>query len=98
VAAKLDGLFSEQKTHESVAGDFKYDILSWLKNRDNDALENFKSANGFIRYNFYFNDEQKSERNDLFRRYGSDVLGLSRIMARVPSLERMFRKVEKISQ
>jgi radical SAM superfamily enzyme YgiQ (UPF0313 family) len=93
--AKLDGLFLPDKTMEDVVIQFEYDILEWLKDRER-VLDHFKHTTDLFMYRFYFDDDQKQERNDLFTRYGSDYFGLSRIMARVLSLERMYRQIENV--
>ena len=55
------------------------------------------TQNKLFTYKFYFGEDQKIERNDLFDRYGINISGLAKIMARVPAIERMFRKIEEIT-
>lgn len=96
IREKLCDLFVPGETKESKVINLKYDILSWLNDKKGRPLEDFKSKNGFLKYRFYFDDHQKRERYDLFTRYGDDILGFARIMARVQTLERLFRKAKKI--
>ncbi len=97
VSARLDGLFIPEKTSKDVVLHVSYDILEWLRDGQERLLSYFKTDNELITYMFYYDDNQKIERNDLFGRYGSDGSGLAKILARVPALERMFRKIDKIS-
>lgn len=97
VSFKLDGLFMPERTSEDIIFHFRYNILAWLKDRQGKSLESFKTKNKLFTYKFYFDEAQKIERNDLFDRYGINISGLAKIMARVPAIERMFRKIEEIT-
>lgn len=94
VSSKLKDLFIPEKTSEDIIQDFKYDILAWLENGQNIPLKDFKIDSTF---KFYYDETQKTERFDLFGRYGTGFPGLAKIMARVPAIERMFRKIEEIT-
>jgi len=96
VMSKLDGIFLPESTGRDVVHAFGYDILSWLTDRGFSTLDNFRLKEKEVAYRFFFDKYQKMERDDLFTRYGSDVYGLAKIMARVPSLDRLFRTAEKI--
>ncbi len=96
ISSKLDGLFSPERTSEDIIINSRYDILAWLKDGQELTLENYKTKGKLLIYRFYFDDNQKFERDDIFSRYGCDVSGFAKIMARVPSLERMFRNVENL--
>lgn len=95
ITSKLDGLFAPEKTNDVSQIDMPYDIITWLKS-ESGPLDSFRTNNELFSYRFYFDDNQKDERRDLFGRYGIDVSGIAKILARVPALERMFRAVEKI--
>lgn len=47
-------------------------------------------------YRFYFSPKQLKEREEIQRLYGFDRIGLSRIFARNPSLNTLFRCVESV--
>jgi len=93
-SSKLEGLFSSELTFVDIYLNSEYDILMWLKNEKGLKLKSFKIKEKSLTYRFYFNEIQKFERNDLFSRYDCDSSGVAKIMARVPSLERIFRSTE----
>lgn len=96
IASKLDGLLISERTSEDVIIDIEYDILAWLNDEHGKRLNTYKAQNKLFRYRFYFDEDQKIERNDLFSRYTSDISGLSKIMARLMAFDRIFRRVEKL--
>nr|HPM42604.1 radical SAM protein [Candidatus Omnitrophota bacterium] len=98
VLSKLDGIFLPDRTAHDVVRAFDFDILSWLADNKLSTLNNFRVKDRDVTYRFFFDEDQRIEREDLFKRYGSDTYGLAKIMARVPTLERLFRKTEMISR
>ncbi len=89
---KLNGIVSESFT-EVLSLESPYDIVGWLKEANDTPLDGF----GLLetrQYTFTFSDEQKRSRKDLFKRYGTDLNGLSKIFTRVNSLEVLFRNVD----
>ena len=87
----LDGdLKSLPKTHK-----FNYDILAWIDNKEDLPLVNFKQSN-VITYSFEFTKEQKINRKDIFKRYGTDINALSKIVTRIANLESQFRKIRLV--
>ncbi len=96
VTVKLDGLFHPERTHMVIRRRFRYDLLRWLADFGESPLSRFESARRPLRYEFYFTDDQEAERSDLFNRYGRHVTGLSRLIARMTALERMYRTVREV--
>ena len=77
---------------------FDYSILDWLDKGENSTLDKFrmqiqnKKVNT-IEYIFEYTDEQLRSRKDYFKRYGTDINALSKIVTRVSTLESQFRKI-----
>jgi len=74
----LDGGSSE----ENVMMESKYDFLAWLKVQKPQHLSKYRVKNP-IRYFFTYTEKQKKERYDQFRRYGTDINALSKIVVRI---------------
>ena len=74
----LDGRSGEEK----VMMESKYDFLAWLKEREPQHLSEYRVKNP-IRYFFAYTERQKKERYDQFRRYGTDINALSKIVVRI---------------
>ena len=74
----LDGMSSE----ESVTMESKYDFLAWLKEPEPQLLSMYRVKNP-ISYFFAYTEKQKKERYDQFRRYGTDINALSKIVVRI---------------
>jgi hypothetical protein len=74
----LDATSSEQ----SVTMESKYDFLAWLKGPKSQLLSTYRVKNP-IRYFFAYTERQKKERYDQFRRYGTDINALSKIVVRI---------------
>ena len=49
-----------------------------------------------IIYSFEFTKEQQDHRSDIFKRYGTDINSLSKIITRIESLESLFRKIKTV--
>ena len=60
----------------------KYDFLAWLKGPKSQLLSMYRVKNP-IRYFFAYTERQKKERYDQFRRYGTDINALSKIVVRI---------------
>jgi len=74
----LDGSSSE----DSVTMKSNYDFLAWLKEPEPQLLSMYRVKNP-INYFFTFTERQKKERYDQFRRYGTDINALSKIVVRI---------------
>ena len=59
-----------------------YDFLSWLKASKPQLLSMYRVKNP-INYFFAYTEKQKKERFDQFRRYGTDINALSKIVVRI---------------
>ena len=64
-------------------------------------IDNFKISPEFSDYKvkektsivFEFTHDQLSTREDMYKRYGTNINALSKIVIRIPNLESQFRKV-----
>ena len=89
---KFHGMLDPDASVEPILDSFQHDILAWSRDRSGTRLADSFRPEGYT-FRFYFDDQQQLERRDSFRRYGTDPHGLAKIMARVPSHERLFRQV-----
>ena len=69
----------------------EYDFLNWLKGSDPSPLSNYRLKNP-VKYFFTYTEKQLKERYDQFRRYGTDINALSKIVVRI-HVENWFRNV-----
>lgn len=97
IDGKLAGVLDCTADSEPFEIGFKYDVLSWLQSDVGNPLSAFRRDTP-VTYEFYFDDKQRLERGDDFKRYGTDILGLSKILARVASHDRLFRQVREIER
>ena len=74
--------FLEESSEDIMTMKSDYDFMSWLKNIDNVPLKKYYLANS-IHYYFAYTERQKLEKKDVFRRYGSDINALSKIVVRI---------------
>jgi len=70
-----------------------YNFIAWLESPEGVPLSEYVSGTS-IQYIFEFTEDQKSSRRDAFRRFGSDVNGLSKIVTRLV-VQTLFRKVRE---
>jgi len=89
---KLSGFLKEDADLSVIKMSSNFDIKSWLNAGDNLQLNQFEVKNPII-YEFKYTKEQILERKDYFRRYGSSVNSLSKIITRVSNLENLYREV-----
>jgi radical SAM superfamily enzyme YgiQ (UPF0313 family) len=90
---KLDGLLDHTGNTEPTDFESPYDIIGWLASPEETPLENFECATS-LHYKFYYTPDQLKVRDEYFRRYGTDVNGLSKIVTRISSLESVVRRVK----
>ena len=76
---------------DNVTMESNYDFLTWLKRSNPNPLSNYRLKNP-VRYFFSYTEQQLKERYDQFRRYGTDINALSKIVVRI-SVENWFRSV-----
>lgn len=74
--------FLEKNSEENLKMQTNYDFISWMKNLEKKPLNNYHLKKP-VDYYFSFTDRQKQERADLFKRYGSDINALSKIVVRI---------------
>lgn len=89
---KFAGMLDPAASEEPMTDQFQHDILAWSRDQTGKPLAAWSRPEGYT-YRFYFSEQQLVERSDSFRRYGTDPHGLAKIMARIPSHERLFRQV-----
>ena len=90
---KLHGLLNPSIDNGPVEAYFDYDVINWIDNYDEkNHLSNFKFEKN-KKFTFEYSNEQISVRNDVFKRYGTDINSLSKIVTRITNLESQFRKV-----
>lgn len=93
--AKLAGLLDPSASTDDVVADIPYHILGWLNDPAGRPFSAFEAGEP-VRYRFYFDAARLDERATSFRRSGTDLTGLARILAKTTYLHRMFRLVDEI--
>jgi hypothetical protein len=91
LSLKLSGVLDPQSNFEPIVRSFHYNIPLWLKSDLSTRLADFREAN--LRLKFFYQTDQRTELRDSYLRYGTDVHGLAKILARIPTNERLFRRV-----
>ena len=90
---KLHGLLNPKIQSSPVESNFTYDILGWIDNyNEKSKLSNFKLDHQEKLF-FEYTKDQILIRNDVFKRYGTSINALSKIVTRISNLESQFRKV-----
>ena len=90
---KLHGLLNPSIEKGPVEAYFDYDVISWIDNYDEKKhLTDYKFKKS-IKFAFEYSNDQISVRDDVFRRYGTGINSLSKIVTRINNLESQFRKV-----
>ncbi len=91
---KINALLNAEVETKPVEGVFNYDILKWLdEEKTNMKLSDYKFSSDSKKLIFEFTKDQKTIRKDIFKRYGTNVNALSKIVTRISNLESQFRKV-----
>ena len=91
---KINALLNPNTETNPVEGSFKFDILKWLDDeKENKRLSEYKFPSNSEKLIFEFTKDQKSIRNDIFKRYGTSINAISKIVTRISNLESQFRKV-----
>jgi radical SAM superfamily enzyme YgiQ (UPF0313 family) len=90
---KLESLLQHNSNLSSVKHNFSYDVLDWIDNLGTKKLSDCILKNKKS-YHFEFTQEQISNRDDNFKRYGTDINALSKIVTRISNLESQFRKIK----
>lgn len=90
VRAKLAGVLDVNANLDPRTMESQYDIPAWLATGG--RLEDYISTSP-LTYVFEYTSEQVEARKDYFRRYGTDVNALSKIVTRVSNVESLFRRL-----
>ena len=90
---RLDGLLDKDAVTDPLYMESKYDIVAWLKSDESNKLSDFCVDGLPINYKFFYSQNQLTVRSDQFKRYGTDLNALSKIVTRVSNIERLTRKV-----
>ncbi len=80
-----------KSSNEKVTMESDYDFLGWLKGSDPMPLSDYLLKTP-VKYFFTYSEKQLKERYDQFRRYGTDINALSKIVVRI-HVENWFRNV-----
>ena len=91
---KINALLNANIETKPVEGIFNYDILKWLEDeKENKRLSEYKFPLESKKLIFEFTKDQKAIRKDVFKRYGTSINAISKIVTRISNLESQFRKV-----
>ncbi|MBC8299168.1 MAG: radical SAM protein [Pelagibacterales bacterium] len=91
--AKIHGLLNPEMAPTPINQSFNYDILKWIDEYNGSKrLKDFKFTDKQSLV-FEYTSDQVRVRNDVFKRYGTDINALSKIVTRISNLEGQFRKV-----
>lgn len=89
---KLKGLLDSQGDSNPVYMESAYDIVGWLQSENSIPLDNY-ACTVPVTYEFFYTSDQLRSRADLFKRYGTSLNSVSKIVTRISSLESLMRKV-----
>ena len=91
---KINALLDAKIETRPVEGEFNYDILKWLEDEnENKRLSEYKFLENKKKLIFEFTEDQITIRKDVFKRYGTSINAISKIVTRIANLESQFRKV-----
>jgi len=95
VLRRLAGVLKPDGSTADLVEELYYDVSAWVRDCSGQRLKEFRTPQA-VAYRFYFHELQMAERSDVFQRYGTDVPGLFKILARTPTLHRLFRHVQPV--
>ena len=90
---KTNGLLDPSIDTKPISYDFDHDILDWIDNYEIDSDLGKYVFGKKRKYIFSYTNEQLEVRDDVFKRYGTSINSLSKIVTRISNLESQFRKV-----
>ena len=90
---KINGLLKSEADIKPIMGKFKFDVLKWIDEGCTKRLKDYKLELDEQVLVFEFTQDQLNMRNDFFKRYGTSINALSKIVTRISNLESQFRKV-----
>ena len=89
---RLAGVLNAQADLSAIEMTSDYHVAAWIKSKRNVPLSDF-ALKSPITYVFEYTDAQIADRKDYFKRYGTHLNALSKIVTRVSNVESLFRKV-----
>jgi radical SAM superfamily enzyme YgiQ (UPF0313 family) len=89
---KLAGILNVEEDVAPIEMESPYDVVGWLQSSEGTPLDHYRTA-ASVHYQFYFTKEQLEARADQFKRYGTEINALSKIVTRVSNVESLFRSV-----
>lgn len=92
---RLAGVLNPEGITEDLIVHLPYDVGAWVRDNSGRKLAEFRAKEPSA-YRFFFDELQMAERRDVFKRYGTDIPGLFKILARTPTLHRLFRHVRPV--
>jgi len=97
ITCRLAGVLDENETSTTIEKNFAYDLNAWINQIEREKkLSEYKIESG-VDYKFYFEDQQRAERNHLFSQHDSKNLdGLVNILGAIRPQQRLYRKVEQL--
>ncbi len=90
---KINGLLKSSADTRPIEAKFKFNILKWIDEGCYKRLKEYKVYPHEEILVFEFTKEQINMRKDFFKRYGTSINSLSKIVTRISNLESQFRKV-----
>ena len=90
---KTNGLLNPLINTKAISYSFNYNIIDWIDNYEiENNLKNYLLAEK-QKFIFSYTKDQLQVRKDVFKRYGTSINALSKIVTRISNLESQFRKV-----
>ena len=89
---RLAGVLDAQAELSPLEMTSDYHVAAWIKSKNNLPLSDF-ALKSPITYVFEYTDAQVADRKDYFKRYGTHINALSKIVTRVSNVESLFREV-----
>ena len=92
--SKISGLLDIDSDLSPISSMFKYNIVEWIDAGGNRRLKDYEFEFGKKEIFFEYSKDQIIMRNDFFKRYGTSINAVSKIVTRMVSLESQFRQVK----
>ena len=90
---KINALLNPNAETKPVEGIFKFNVLQWLNDERDNRLSDYKTLSNQKKLIFEYTEDQIKIRDDVFKRWGTGINSLSKIVTRISNLESQFRKV-----
>ncbi len=92
--SKISGLLDVDSDLSPISSMFKYNIVEWIDDGGNKRLKDYEFEFGKKEIFFEYSKDQIIMRNDYFKRYGTSINAVSKIVTRIAGLESQFRQVK----